>query len=31
MAGLDPAIHQIKMAYWVYILASNPAERYMSA
>ena len=24
MAGLDPAIHQIKMAYWVYILASNP-------
>ena len=24
MAGLDPAIHQIKMAYWVYILASKP-------
>jgi len=24
MAGLDPAIHQTKMAYWVYILASNP-------
>ena len=24
MAGLDPAIHQIKMASWVYILASKP-------
>jgi putative endonuclease len=31
MTGLDPAIHQIKMAYWVYILASKPGGRYMSA
>jgi putative endonuclease len=24
MAGLDPAIHQLEMTYWVYILASKP-------
>jgi len=24
IAGLDPAIHQTKMTYWVYILASKP-------
>jgi len=24
IAGLDPAIHQNQMTYWVYILASKP-------
>lgn len=24
MPGLDPAIHHLRMSYWVYILASGP-------